>query len=156
MQIQYPFITRLLAEEEGGGYLIAFPDLPGCMADGETIEDAITQAQDALEAYIKSCIANGDPVPPPSNPQNFSGQWRVRVPKSLHAALVMKAKQEGVSLNMLTATLLAEGINKEIVCKPKNLVKKQMVPKRKIIKSGIKLKPPAVVKKAIKKKASAK
>ncbi|MBV8803165.1 MAG: toxin-antitoxin system HicB family antitoxin [Gammaproteobacteria bacterium] len=38
----------------------------------------------------------------------FSGQWRIRFPKSLHAALVLRAKQEGVSLNTLTATLLAQ------------------------------------------------
>ena len=40
-QIKYPFEIRQLSEEEGGGYLISFPDLPGCISDGETIEEAI-------------------------------------------------------------------------------------------------------------------
>ncbi len=34
--IEYPFEMRPLTEEEGGGWLIIFPDLPGCMSDGET------------------------------------------------------------------------------------------------------------------------
>ena len=44
----------------------------------------------------------------------FSGQWRIRVPKSLHADLAIRAKQEHVSLNLLAATLLAEGLGKRL------------------------------------------
>lgn len=44
----------------------------------------------------------------------YSGQWRLRVPKSLHAALALKAKLEGVSLNILSAVLLAEGLEHQI------------------------------------------
>jgi len=40
-----------LSEEEGGGYLISFPEYPGCIADGETIEQAISEGRDALKAY---------------------------------------------------------------------------------------------------------
>ena len=38
-KIDYPFIIRPLSKEDGGGYLIEFPDLPGCISDGETIEE---------------------------------------------------------------------------------------------------------------------
>ena len=37
-KLMYPFMTRVLLPEEGGGYLIEFPDLPGCMSDGETLD----------------------------------------------------------------------------------------------------------------------
>jgi hypothetical protein len=46
--VPYRFTVRPLPEEEGGGYLIEFPDLPGCMSDGETIEEAITNGIDAI------------------------------------------------------------------------------------------------------------
>jgi hypothetical protein len=46
--IPYRFTVRPLSADEGGGYLVEFPDLPGCMADGETIDEAITNAQDAM------------------------------------------------------------------------------------------------------------
>ena len=101
---------RPLTEPEGGGYMVEFPDLPGCIADGETIDEAIENAADALDSWLKTAEEFGDEIPQPSLPSKFSGQWRLRIPKSLHAALVLKAKQEGVSLNTLTATLLAQSV----------------------------------------------
>ena len=41
---------------------------------------------------------------------DYSGQWRMRVPKSMHASLVLRAKLEGVSLNLFASTLLANGL----------------------------------------------
>ena len=46
--VPYRFTIRPLAEDEGGGYVIEFPGLPGCMSDGATIEQAITNGIDAL------------------------------------------------------------------------------------------------------------
>ena len=109
-KLEYPMVIRPLSAEEGSGYLAEFPDLAGCMADGETIEDAIKEAQDALNSWLKTATEFGDPLPRPSISENYSGQWRLRVPKSLHAKLAFQAKQEGVSLNTFAAILLAEGL----------------------------------------------
>lgn len=109
-KFKYPAVIRPLSKEEGGGYLIEFPDLPGCIADGSSIEEALDEAQDALKSWLKTAEEFGDSIPKPSTPSNYSGQWRLRIPKSLHAALALRAKQEGVSLNMFAATLLAEGL----------------------------------------------
>jgi antitoxin HicB len=46
----YPFEIKKLTEEEGDGWLITFPDLPGCMSDGETVEEAIHSGADAEQA----------------------------------------------------------------------------------------------------------
>src|SRR5205823_2976841 len=96
---QYPFQIRPLSTEEGGGYLIEYPDIPGCMADGETPEEAIESGRDAL---LKSCLLTmrefGDRIPQPGSSTGASGQWRQRVPKSLHARLTARAEREGVSL----------------------------------------------------------
>ena len=46
------FKIRPLSEEEGGGYLIEFPDFPGCVSDGETPEMAMREGKDALASYI--------------------------------------------------------------------------------------------------------
>jgi antitoxin HicB len=109
---EYPITIHPLPKEGGGGFLAKVPDLPGCIADGETVEEALHEIVDAVDAWIKTATEFGDPVPAPSVASNFSGQWRMRVPKHLHAALALQAKEEGVSLNMLAATLLAEGIGK--------------------------------------------
>lgn len=106
--LEYPAIVRPLSHEEGKGYLVEFPDLPGCYAEGETPEDALREAEDAVESWIKTAQEFNDPIPQPQ--QSFSGQWRLRIPKSLHASLVYRARYEGVSLNTLVTTLLAQSV----------------------------------------------
>jgi antitoxin HicB len=98
------FEVRPLTAEEGGGYLVEFPEYPGCMADGATIEEALHEARDALKSYKATLKELGH------DKTQFSGQWRQRVPRSLHAALTKRAQGEGVSLNMLVTALLADGL----------------------------------------------
>jgi antitoxin HicB len=111
--IDYPFTVRHLSDDEGGGYLAEALDLNGCMADGETIEEAVHNLEDAIDSWIKTAQELGQPVPAPSDDQQFSGKWVVRTPRSIHHRLVEMAKREGVSLNTLTVTLLAEGVGRK-------------------------------------------
>ncbi len=115
--VTYPIIIRPLTKEEGSGYLAEFPDLPGCMADGDTPEKALHEAEDALQAWLATAKEFGDPLPKPSVKNKYSGQWRIRLPKSLHATLALYAKLEGVSLNTLAAVLLAKGLGQKIKAK---------------------------------------
>ena len=95
-----------LPNEEGGGLLVTVPDLPGCMADGETIETAIAEAHDAFKAWATA--EQEDRGEPP--PKTYSGQFMQHIPKSLHRRLATRAAAEGVSLNELAATYLAHGL----------------------------------------------
>ena len=107
---EYPFYIRHLSKEEGGGFLIEFPDLPGCMSDGATIEEAIENGIDAAKCWIEVAVEDNKPIPEPGASQ--SGKWVQRVPKSLHARLIGKAKEEGVSLNTLVVSMISEGLGK--------------------------------------------
>jgi antitoxin HicB len=62
----YLFEVKELSKEEGGGYCVTFPDLPGCMSDGETIEEAIENAKDAFNAWMDVNKEWKKPVPKPS------------------------------------------------------------------------------------------
>jgi antitoxin HicB len=109
--LQYPITLRPLAKDEGGGWLAEFPDLPGCVADGATPEEAMKEAADAMRSWIKTAKAHGDAVPAPSpSAGRFSGRWLLRTPKTLHKRLSERARAEGVSLNTLAVTLLAQGL----------------------------------------------
>lgn len=110
----YPLNIRPLTEEDGAGFLVEVPDLPGCMADGDSIEGAIKEAKSAITSWINTAKEFGDPIPSPTQINNCSGQWRIRVPKRLHAALALQAKEEGVSLNLFAATLLAQGVGQRL------------------------------------------
>jgi antitoxin HicB len=111
-QTEYPMAIRKLTQAEGGGYLVEFPDLPGCMSDGETLPEAVANARAAQSDWIAAMREAGRTIPPPgaANDETYSGKWVLRTPKSLHRSLAERAKREGVSLNMLAVAILAEGL----------------------------------------------
>jgi antitoxin HicB len=110
-KFDYPFELRPLAEDEGAGWLITFPDLPGCMSDGETPEEAIANGKDALAAWLQAAKETGREVPGPG--EMPSGKFIARVPRSLHARLSARARQEGVSMNALVSSFLAESLGRK-------------------------------------------
>ncbi len=50
-------------DPDEGGYTVTVPTLPGCVTQGETLEEAIAMAKDAIRLYIETLIALGEPVP---------------------------------------------------------------------------------------------
>jgi antitoxin HicB len=114
----YTHIISPLSDEDGGGYLITFPDIPGCMSDGETEAEAVENGRDAFIGMMSALADMGREIPAPSFSHsdaaapNASGRFVTRVPKSIHAKLTTSAKAEGVSLNTFVITLLAEGLGR--------------------------------------------
>jgi antitoxin HicB len=106
----YPFEVRPLSSEEGGGYLISFPDFAECISDGETVQEAMENGRDALKATIAALKAKKLPVPAPNSGGVASGKFVARVPKTVHAQLATRARAEGVSLNALVLTFIAQGL----------------------------------------------
>jgi len=111
-QADYPFEIRPLSATEGGGYLISYPDFSECVSDGESVEEAIRNGADALQATITALEGKGFPVPAPNSGGMASGKFVARVPKTIHAQLAMRAKSEGVSLNTLVLAFVAEGLGR--------------------------------------------
>lgn len=106
----YPFEVRPLSTDEGGGYLISFPDFAECISDGETVSEAIENGRDALQATIAALKSKALPVPGPNSGGVASGKFLARVPKTVHAQLATRARAEGVSLNALVLTFIAQGL----------------------------------------------
>jgi len=107
----YSFNIRPLPKEDGGGFLVTFPDLPGCISDGETPEEAVRNGLDAAKSWLNTAHEYNDPIPVPG--ETSSGRFITRLPKSLHARLVSRARQEGVSMNALVTSFLAESLGKQ-------------------------------------------
>jgi antitoxin HicB len=106
----YPFEVRPLSLEEGGGFLISFPDFAECISDGETVDEAIENGRDALKSTIAALKAKKLPVPAANSGGVASGKFVARVPKTVHAQLATRARAEGVSLNALVLTFIAQGL----------------------------------------------
>jgi predicted RNase H-like HicB family nuclease len=64
--LDYPVVIEPLSAADGGGFVATVPDLPGCMSDGETPEEALANVRDAVAAWIEEARALGRPVPKPS------------------------------------------------------------------------------------------
>jgi antitoxin HicB len=109
---EYRFTARLLSGDEGGGYLIEFPDLPGWMSDGETIEEAITNGEDAKRCWIAAMNEAGrtDPAALGRTGRRLQRQMAAARAEIATRRLAERAKREGVSLNTLAVTLLAEAL----------------------------------------------
>ncbi len=107
--LNYDMKIRRLTEEEGGGWFAEIPLLPGCMSDGETIEQLLINIEDAKNCWLETSLEAGRSIPEPQE-EAYSGQLRVRLPKSLHKTLTEKAREENTSLNQYIVYQLARGI----------------------------------------------
>ena len=92
---------------EDQGYIATCPEFPGLSAFGETVEDAIAEAKLAQELFVETFEAEGIPLPEPHSLAGFSGQFRLRIPPTLHAQLTRMADLERVSLNQYVLMILA-------------------------------------------------
>ena len=110
---EYPFEIRPLTLEEGAGFLISYPDFSECIADGDTVDEAFKNGQEALKQTIATLKAKGVPVPAPNGGGVASGKFVARVPKTIHAQLTTRAKVEGVSLNTLVVSFIAQGLGRK-------------------------------------------
>ena len=107
LELNYP-ITIYRAEE--GGFVAEIEDLPGCLTEGETLEEVSQRIEDARRDWIQAAYEDGVEIPTPRTDEEYSGKFMVRIPKYLHRRLAEKARREGVSLNQYVENILSAGI----------------------------------------------
>lgn len=100
---QYPF--NVIADPDGG-YVIMFPDLPGCMTQVDDVNEIPETATEIRELWIETEYEEGHGIPSPSYPEEHSGRFNLRLARTLHGRLVESAAREGVSLNQYVTSLL--------------------------------------------------
>jgi predicted RNase H-like HicB family nuclease len=61
----YKVVIEALSEEDGGGFLATVPELPGCMSDGDTRQEALANVEDAIRTWIYCAEQMGRAVPEP-------------------------------------------------------------------------------------------
>jgi antitoxin HicB len=106
--------TVSLRRDEDGDVVASIPELPGCVTHAETEVDALVAIKEVQEAWLERALKSGLKIPLPAEAAEGlpSGKWLQRVPRSLHRKLADLAKAEGVSLNQLVSTLLAEAVGR--------------------------------------------
>lgn len=104
-----PYRLEIVPDREEGGYTAYYPDLPGCITCSDTINGLIANMEDAKKAWLEAALADGLVIQEPGEKDltDYSGQFKIRVPKSLHKSLSLHAKDEGISMNQYCVYLLS-------------------------------------------------
>ncbi len=103
-----PYRLEIVPDADEGGFVGSYPELPGCLTIGETVEDVARNAEDAKRAWLTAAIEDGIVIQEPQTLDAYSGQFKLRIPKSLHRSLAEHSKQEGISMNQYCLYLLAK------------------------------------------------
>ena len=100
----------LITPDPKGGFVAEVPDLPGCITEGDDLDEVFRMIEDAKRIWIETALEKGKEIPEPREERKFSGRFVVRIPKTLHRRLAEMAEKEGVSLNTVVVQVLSEGI----------------------------------------------
>jgi len=105
-----PYRVEVVEDKKEGGYALHCPELPGCMTCADTIELGFRMIEDAKRAWFSACLEDGIAIPEPSRLEEYSGQFKLRLPKSLHRQLALRSNEEGISMNQYCVYLLSRGL----------------------------------------------
>ncbi len=106
--LKLPYTLELTPDTDEGGFVASYPDLPGCLSLGDTAEEAVANAADAKRAWLEAALEDGIEIQEPDRLRDYSGQFKLRLPRSLHKSLAERSKQEGVSMNQYCVYLLTK------------------------------------------------
>ena len=106
--LSLPYKMVVTPDIEEGGFTISCPELPGCLTCVENINDAFAMFDDAKRCWIEAALEDGIEIKEPLSEENYSGQFKLRMPKSLHKTLAEHSKEEGISMNQYCLYLLTK------------------------------------------------
>ena len=99
---------EIVRDSDEGGFVASYPDLPGCITCGETEEEALKNILDAQKAWLEAALEENIEIPEPDSLEAYSGQFKLRLPRSLHRSLAEHSQREGISMNQYCVYLLAK------------------------------------------------
>ncbi len=94
--------------EEDRVFLAEAPELNGCITHGKSENEAMKNGRDAILSWLEA--ADEFKIPTPAPTKQYSGQFVLRIGKSLHRDLVLKAQAERLSLNQFVQSLLLKAV----------------------------------------------
>lgn len=106
--MKMPYKLEIFPDTDENGFVASYPELPGCLSCGETIVSAIANIEDAKREWFKAAIEQNIKINEPEELESYSGQFKLRIPKSLHKTLSEDSKKEGISMNQYCVYLLSK------------------------------------------------
>jgi len=105
--------TRILIRNNDGSYTAQILEFSGCVAEGDTPDEAIDDLDKAASSWVEVAIEQSEIVPEPLASYGYSGKINLRLPKSIHKQAARLAKRDDVSLNQFFASAIAARVGAE-------------------------------------------
>ena len=106
--MKLPYKLEILPDSAEGGSVASYPELRGCITVGDSPAAAAANAEDAKREWILAAMEDGIEIPEAQQEMEYSGQFKLRIPKSLHRSLAQHSKEEGISMNQYCLYLLTK------------------------------------------------
>ncbi|MCA1732304.1 MAG: type II toxin-antitoxin system HicB family antitoxin [Acidobacteria bacterium] len=103
-----PYRRVLVPDPEVGGYTALIDEFPGCIAEGDTADDALENLDRAAAAWIEAAEELGQQIPEPAAEEAYSGRIALRLPRSLHRRAADAARADNTSLNQFLVSAISE------------------------------------------------
>lgn len=107
------YSMQILWSDEDDCFIASCPELDDASAFGDTPAKAAKQLEQAIALVVETRVSKKWPLPDPEGVISYSGQLRLRLPKSLHSRVATRARRDGVSLNTFIVTALSEDIGRK-------------------------------------------
>jgi predicted RNase H-like HicB family nuclease len=111
--LRRPYARVLTPDDETGTYTAEILEFPGCIAQGETPDEAYERLESAAAGWVEAALDMGQEIPEPSDPYSYSGRIALRLPRSLHRRAAQMAERDGTSLNQFLVAAVAERVGAE-------------------------------------------
>lgn len=99
--LRFTYPVKLTRDRKDGGYVVTCRDLPEAITQGDTVEEALSEAEGALQAAIEGRIEDGLEVPAPSRAKRGERMVSTPVTTALKAAVYVSMREQGVSKSEL-------------------------------------------------------
>lgn len=99
--LRFTYAVRLTPDRAEGGFVVSCRDLPEAITQGDTVDQALSQAEGALQAAIEARIEDGMDIPPPSPPRRAEKPVATPITTALKAAVYLEMREQGVTKSEL-------------------------------------------------------
>ncbi len=108
--LKEPYLRMLIPDKETGTYTAQIMEFPGCIAEGNSPEEAYDALEKVAVSWIEAAVDSGQDIPQPLSTFEYAGKVALRLPRSLHRQATLAAERDGTSLNQYIVMALAEKI----------------------------------------------
>ncbi len=108
--LKRPYSRIVIPDEDSGTYTAQIAEFPGCIAQGDSLQEAYDNLGKAAVSWIEAALDMRQEIPSPSIELEYGGRVALRLPKNLHRQASAAACKDGVSVNQFIVAAVAEKV----------------------------------------------